>query len=109
MTTRSAIPSLALVGLLACGTLGRAAGPAPGVSLETPVPALPEILLHRGTCNAWVLRDGDAAIVVDPGDGHVLDALGHEGIRPEWILLTDHHRERCQGMARVDQIGRAHV
>lgn len=72
-------------------------------ALEAPVAGLPEIRLHRSTCNAWILRDGDAALLVNLGDGGVIDALAEEGMTPEWILFTDHHREVCQGMPRVDR------
>jgi len=106
MTPRRSFLPLALAGLFAGASVAVthpvAAAPSE-VPLETPVAGVPEVLLHRGTCNAWVLRDGDAGIVVDPGDGSVLDGLAREGIHPEWILLTAHHREVCQGVPRFDR------
>ena len=35
----------------------------------------PEVLLWADTCDAWVIRDGAAAMLFDLGDGGVLDAL----------------------------------
>jgi glyoxylase-like metal-dependent hydrolase (beta-lactamase superfamily II) len=65
--------------------------------------------VHRGTCNTYVLvRDG-RAIVVDPGDGGVLDELSEVGAESvEWALHTHHHREACQGTHRLVEHG-AHV
>ena len=62
------------------------------------------VFVHRDTCNVYVLRDGDAALLVNLGDGSVLEALKNSGVKSvEWILLTDHHREVCQGSERVDR------
>lgn len=64
----------------------------------------PEVLAHRDTCGVYVLRDGDAAILINLGDGSVLDRLERSGIKKiEWVLFTDHHREQCQGIDRVDR------
>ncbi|MCY3013893.1 MAG: MBL fold metallo-hydrolase [Planctomycetota bacterium] len=71
--------------------------------IETPIEGVPDILLHRSTCNAWVLLDGAAALVVNLGDGSIVGELVARGVTPEWILFTDHHREVCQGMPRVDR------
>lgn len=64
----------------------------------------PGILVHRDTCNVYVIRDGDAAILVNLGDGSILAALEKAGIRRiDWILFTDHHREQCQGIGLADR------
>lgn len=62
----------------------------------------PDWFLWTDTCNAYVLRDGDAALLIDLGDGSVLDHLGEIGVkRVEWVLFTHHHREQCQGAPRL--------
>lgn len=68
-------------------------------TLEQPdAEALPDLFLWQDTCNVYVLRDGDAALLVDLGDGSVLDHLHEIGVkRVEWVLFTHHHREQCQG------------
>ena len=64
--------------------------------------AYPNLFLWSDTCNVWVLRDGDAALLIDLGDGSVLDALPQLGVkRVEWVLFTHHHREQCQGAPRL--------
>lgn len=64
----------------------------------------PGIHLWHDTCNVLVLRHEDAALLVNLGDGTVLDHLGEIGVRRvEWVLLTDHHRELCQGAPRLER------
>jgi glyoxylase-like metal-dependent hydrolase (beta-lactamase superfamily II) len=66
----------------------------------------PELFVWTDTCNVYVLRDGDAALLIDLGDGSVLDRLGDIGVkRVEWVLLTHHHREQCQGATRLKGSG----
>lgn len=73
--------------------------------LRQPFPdLLPEVFVATDTCNTYVLRDGDAALLIDFGAGGVMDHLAEIGVkRVEWILFTHHHREQCQGIARVDR------
>jgi glyoxylase-like metal-dependent hydrolase (beta-lactamase superfamily II) len=66
----------------------------------------PDLFRWTDTCNVYVLRDGDAAMLIDLGDGTVLDHLDNIGIkRVEWVLFTHHHREQCQGAARLKGTG----
>ncbi len=61
-----------------------------------------DVFLWKNTCNVYVLRDGEAALLIDLGDGSVLEALGEIGVRSvEWVLLTHHHREQCQGATKL--------
>ncbi len=67
-----------------------------------PVGSESDLFVWTDTCNVYVLRDGDAAILIDLGDGSVLDHLGEIGVRRvEWVLFTHHHREQCQGTAKL--------
>jgi glyoxylase-like metal-dependent hydrolase (beta-lactamase superfamily II) len=53
-------------------------------------------------CNVYVIRHGDAALLIDVGDGTVLDHLSEIGVRRvEWVLLTHHHREQYQGHPKL--------
>ena len=66
--------------------------------------AHPNLFVWTDTCNVYVLRDGDAALLFDLGDGSVLEHLKEIGVkRVEWILMTHHHREQCQGIELVDR------
>ena len=62
----------------------------------------PNLFTWTDTCNVHVIRDGDAALLIDLGDGSVLEHLGEIGVkRVEWVLFTHHHREQCQGAPRL--------
>jgi hypothetical protein len=80
--------------------LGGAAEPGKWISLEAD--GFPEVFAWTDTCNVYALRDGDAAVRIDLGDGSVLDHLDEIGVkRVEWVLFTHHHREQCQGYPRL--------
>lgn len=65
---------------------------------------LPELYRFTDTCNVYLLRDGADALLINLGNAGVYDHLAPLGVkRIEWILLTDHHREQCQGIGRVDR------
>ena len=70
------------------------------MSSNTPIfeQILPGLFCFRDTCNVYVLKDGDEAVLIDFGSGRVLDELGHIGVRKvRWVVHTHHHREQCQG------------
>jgi len=47
----------------------------------------------------WMLHDGQRALVVDPGDAQpVLQALQHEGVQLQTILVTHHHGDHTGGV-----------
>src|SRR3954468_1443288 len=62
----------------------------------------PDVLLVRDTCNVYVLRSGREAVLVDFGSGLALDRLDELGVdRVTDVLLTHHHRDQTQGLARA--------
>ena len=93
----------ALLAAHACAA--QADGPAPAAPAGlVPVDKdlCPDLFVWTDTCNVYVLRDGDAALLIDLGDGSVLDRLPDIGVkRVEWVLFTHHHREQCQGAPRL--------
>lgn len=65
---------------------------------------VPGVQLWQDTCNVYVLKHEDAALVINLGDGTVLEHLAEIGVkRVEGVLLTDHHRELCQGAQKLDR------
>ncbi len=63
---------------------------------------MPGLYVWTDLCNVYVLREGDTALLVDLGDGSVLEHLGEIGVHSvEWVLFTHHHREQCQGYGRL--------
>ncbi len=66
--------------------------------------AWPGVFVWQSTCNSYVIRDGESALMIDLGDGSVLDHLGEIGVRKvERLLLTGHHRELLQGIGKLDR------
>ncbi|MFB3920732.1 MAG: MBL fold metallo-hydrolase [Terriglobia bacterium] len=62
----------------------------------------PNLYVLQDTCNVYVLKNGDRAILIDFGSGHVLKLLGQIGVtKVDAILHTHHHRDQCQGDARA--------
>ena len=50
----------------------------------------------------WLLRNGAAAVVVDPGDARpVIDVLEREGLSLAAILITHHHADHQGGVASL--------
>lgn len=65
-------------------------------------PILENLFLFEDTCHVYVVRSGTRAILIDFGAGAVLDYLGEIGVeRVTDILITHHHRDQCQGLARA--------
>jgi glyoxylase-like metal-dependent hydrolase (beta-lactamase superfamily II) len=95
---------LLLVVLSGCATApAPSAAPAVPAGFRQPDPAKhPDLFVWTDTCNVYVLREGDSALLVDLGDGSVLGHLAELGIKQvDWVLFTHHHREQCQGFPRL--------
>jgi len=60
---------------------------------------------YPDTCNAYAVVDGDAALVVDPGSGVILEALEAVVDDVAWALHTHHHRDQCWGTWRLAEAG----
>ncbi len=58
------------------------------------------------TCNVYVIRSGDSAVLVDFGSGGVLNRLAAIGVsRVTDVLMTHHHRDQGQGLRRAVEAG----
>jgi len=67
---------------------------------------IPDTLYRfQDTCNVYVVCYGSDAALVDFGSGAVLDELSAQGLRVTDVLLTHHHRDQAQGLARAVEIG----
>ncbi|WP_369200395.1 MBL fold metallo-hydrolase [Streptomyces sp. PU-14G] len=65
-----------------------------------------DVFLFRDTCNVYVLREGRRAVLVDFGSGDVLDHLSDFGVDEVTdVLITHHHRDQVQGLARAAEAG----
>ena len=66
----------------------------------------PRVSCVHDTCNVYVVSTGDDAILIDFGDGRVLDELPALGVeRVTDVLLTHHHRDQLGGLRRAADAG----
>lgn len=73
---------------------------------EGSIAVAPSVSCVRDTCNVYVLRRGADAVLVDFGSGDVLDRLAELGVeRVTDVLITHHHRDQVQGLARAAEAG----
>src|SRR3954468_2534049 len=64
------------------------------------------VFRFRDTCNVYVVRHGREALLIDFGSGDVLDHLADFGVdRVTDVLVTHHHRDQVQGLARAADAG----
>lgn len=74
--------------------------------MESHMQIATDVFLVRDTCNVYVLRSGSEAVLIDFGSGLALDLLGEFGVeRVTDILMTHHHRDQGQGLARAVEAG----
>ncbi|NGN67402.1 MBL fold metallo-hydrolase [Streptomyces sp. A7024] len=65
-----------------------------------------DIHLFQDTCHVYVLRSGRTAVLIDFGSGAVLDHLADYGVDEVTdVLVTHHHRDQVQGLARAAAAG----
>ena len=51
-----------------------------------------------------MLKHDDRALLINLGDGSVLEHLAEIGVKQvDWVLFADHHREQCQGTSKLDR------
>lgn len=66
----------------------------------------PHVELFHDDVNVGVIRSRDKALLIGSGDGDILKAAASLGINSiDWVFYTDHHRDQCEGAARLKQAG----
>ncbi|MEK3889958.1 MBL fold metallo-hydrolase [Bacillus sp. FSL K6-3431] len=64
------------------------------------------LFLYEDTCNVYIIRKEKTAILIDFGDGGVLEKLSSIGIKSvSDILMTHHHRDQAQGLHKAVKAG----
>lgn len=67
---------------------------------------LENLYAYKDTCNVYVVKNGDRAVLVDFGSGEVLQHLKELGIEEVTdVLLTHHHRDQAQGLKKAVEAG----
>lgn len=73
------------------------------------MPGVPGVFHVGDTCNVWVIRSGgpgSTGVAIDFGSGQVLDQLAEmEVSRLTHVLVTHHHRDQVQGLAKAARAG----
>jgi glyoxylase-like metal-dependent hydrolase (beta-lactamase superfamily II) len=60
------------------------------------------LFIHHGSCNVGILRNGDRALLIDCGDGHVSETLRRLGVAYiDQIVFTHHHRDSASGIGAL--------
>jgi glyoxylase-like metal-dependent hydrolase (beta-lactamase superfamily II) len=66
------------------------------------VQVAPDVFRFSDAANSYLIRSGREAILVDIGTGDVLDHLADFGVESVTdVLMTHHHRDGAQGLARA--------
>ncbi len=59
---------------------------------------------YEDCANVYIVKSGDAALLIDFGTGDVIDRLSEIGVeRVEEVLLTHHHRDQAQGLVDLGE------
>jgi glyoxylase-like metal-dependent hydrolase (beta-lactamase superfamily II) len=67
---------------------------------------LDNLYLHEDTCNVYVLKHAEAALLIDCASGNVRDLLPDIGVKQiDWVLFTHHHRDQCFGALKLTPQG----
>lgn len=64
------------------------------------------LYLHKSTCHVYVIKTEEKAILIDFGNGDVLENLPSIGVKKVTdILMTHHHRDQAQGLELAKNAG----
>jgi glyoxylase-like metal-dependent hydrolase (beta-lactamase superfamily II) len=80
---------------------------APGPAGRNGLEQLSEhVYRYLDTCNVYVVKSGDRALLIDAGSGAVVERLAEAGIATvDWVLHTHHHRDQCSGDSKLTRLG----
>jgi len=63
------------------------------------------LYLLEDSCNVYIVKRGDQALLIDFGTGEVLERLSEIGVsRIERVLVTHHHRDQVQGLCDLEDL-----
>ncbi|MBE5967019.1 MAG: MBL fold metallo-hydrolase [Lachnospiraceae bacterium] len=64
------------------------------------------LYVYQDTCQVYIIKNNDRAVLVDFGSGDVLDALEGIGVaKVTDVLVTHHHRDQIQGLKKATDLG----
>lgn len=61
---------------------------------------------YQDICNVYIIRSGNQAVLIDFGDGAILNEIEEIGVGTiSDVLITHHHRDQCQGLNKAQAAG----
>ena len=64
------------------------------------------LYLYKNTCHVYIIRQRESAVLIDFGDGSILEYLDDLGIKNvAAVLMTHHHRDQAQGLQKAVDAG----
>ncbi len=76
------------------------------LSSASAVEVAPGVYMVGGSCNVFAIVRDNAALLIDSGEGDILDQLDELGVEQvEWVLHTHAHRDQCAATNRLVQMG----
>jgi glyoxylase-like metal-dependent hydrolase (beta-lactamase superfamily II) len=64
------------------------------------------LYVYPDSCQVYIIKNQDKAVLIDFGSGDVLDCLEQTGVTEVTdILITHHHRDQVQGLKRAQENG----
>lgn len=67
---------------------------------------LENLYVYGDTCNVYVIKNGESAVLIDFGSGDVLQHLEKIGVEKVTdVLVTHHHRDQAQGLEKAVEMG----
>jgi glyoxylase-like metal-dependent hydrolase (beta-lactamase superfamily II) len=66
----------------------------------------PHVLIYHDVVNVGIIRSNGKTLLIDSGDGSILQAVREADITSiDWVLYTDHERDHCTGADRLRKAG----
>lgn len=66
----------------------------------------PHVRVYHDAVNVGLIERNGRGLLIDSGEGSVLQAAKHVGInRIDWVLYTHHHRDQCSGVELLRKAG----
>ena len=66
----------------------------------------PHVLIYHDVVNVGIIRSNGKTLLIDSGDGSILQAANQAGLTSiDWVLYTDHERDHCAGADRLKKAG----
>lgn len=74
--------------------------------MNKPLLIAPKLYMYTDSCNCYALISGESALLIDPGEGGIIDHLKSLGVKKvDWVLHTHAHRDLTGADHRLIHMG----